>query len=326
MGFDVTGTSNLKVTVPSWREGDVQIPEDVIEEIARLYGYHNIPVALPPFTHHAFYHQQDNQFFWEQKVKDSLKFWGLTEVYTYSMVSETLFEGPLDEAVTLNNPLDSEHVHMRSTLTPSLLQVVAENKAREDIAIFELANIYKKNKTKKLPDEKKTLALALKGKLGTFVHAKGIVEQLLNELGITTAVYKDSEMGGIGASIFLDKEQLGTIEVMESNLVTAELDFEKLLQHVSLKKVYKGLSKYPPIPQDVTFVLPENVKTGDVIDEIKSINKLIVSVELLDTYDDSRTFHIIYQDPERNLTLEEVGEIHKKIISAIEKKFKGKAK
>lgn len=327
LGFAVSEKNSiLTVGVPSWREGDVSIPQDIIEEVARMYGYHHIPTALPSFTHHAFYHQESNPFFWEQKIKDTLKDWGLTEVYTYSMVSEILLEGPLTEAVTLANPLDSEHVHMRTTLTPSLLQVVGDNKARDEVAIFEIANVYKKKKGEKLPEEKRHIAFILKGKLGTFFHAKGVVEQLFSEVGIHTVTFTDSDLGGIGASVYIGKESIGTIEVMETDLVTAELDFDKLLSYMTLKKVYKGLHKYPPITEDLSCILPEETKTGDVIATIASLDNLIVKVGLVDIYENTRTFHLVYQDPERNLTTVEVGEIHKKIIATIEKKYKGKIK
>ncbi|HYK09160.1 MAG TPA: hypothetical protein VEW42_06730, partial [Candidatus Eisenbacteria bacterium] len=138
--------------------------------------------------------------------------------------------------------------------------------------------------------------------------------------------YTDSEMGGIGATVSVHKENIGTIEVMDSHLVTCELNFEKLLQFATLKKTYTPLTKYPPIEEDMSFVLDEAVKTGDVMEEIGSVSKLIVRVVLTDTFENSRTFHIVYQDKERNLTTEEVGEIRKKIISSIEKKFKGKVK
>ncbi len=327
LGFSVQkDSSSLLVGVPSWREGDVIIPEDVIEEIARIYGYHNIPTSLPPFSSHSFYHQSDNQFFWEQKIKDSCKYWGLTEVYTYSMVSETLFEGPLKDAITLKNPLDTDHVYMRQTLTPSMLQVLADNKGREEIRIFEIANIYKKSKQSKLPSETRSISFVLKGHMGTFAHAKGIIEQLFHELGIENEVFTDSDLGGIGASILLADKHLGTIEVMENDLVTAELDFEMLLKYATAKKVYTPLSKYPPITEDIAFILDETIKTGDIIDTIQSIDTLIVNVALLDAYERSRTFHIVYQDKQRNLTTGEIGEIHKKIIETIEKRFKGKAK
>lgn len=327
LGFGVQKEdSTLIVTVPSWREGDVSIPEDIVEEVARLYGYHNIPTQLPPFTSHSFYHVGDNQFFWESRIKDALKYWGLTEVYTYSMVSETLFEGPLDEAVTLNNPLDSDHVHMRKTLTPSLLGVIAENKAREHVSIFELANVYSKVKGIKLPVETRTLGFVLKGKMGNFSHAKGIIEQILHELGIKNAQFTDSDLGGIGASIVVEKKHVGTVEVMDSRLITAELDFEKLLSFASLKKTYRPLAKYPPVEEDMSFVLGDKIKTGDVIEEVLSVSKLIASVALTDMFENSRTFHIVYQDKEKNLTTEETGEIRKEIIFLVEKKFKGKVK
>ena len=189
LGFEVeVKNGNLLVKVPTWRELDVTIPEDIVEEVARIYGYHNIPTLLPPFEHAEFYHPTNISFFWEQKAKEALKYWGFTECFTYSMVSEILFEGPLEEAVTLKNPLDEEHVHMRKTLTPSLLQVLDANKIRQNVKIFEIANTYHKNNPpaggEKLPAEIRKLAFTVKGQDGTFYHAKGFVEALGEEFGI----------------------------------------------------------------------------------------------------------------------------------------------
>ena len=327
LGFEVETTeSTLKVKVPSWRELDVTIPEDVIEEVARMYGYHNVPSKLPPFDFATPYHQNTNQFFWEQKAKDALKFWGLTEVYTYSMVSETMLEGPIQDAVTLHNPLDSDHVHMRTTLTPSLLQVASENKARDNVAIFEIANVYAKNKKAKLPDERRTLGFVLQGERADFYHAKGIVEQLAKEFGIADLVFTDSELGGIGASVYMGKDHLGVIEVMDKHLVTGEFDFEVLLSHATLHKVYTPLAKYPAITEDISLILNPKTKTGDVTAEIQKQSNLVVAVSLLDMYEDTRTFHIVYQHKNRNLTTEEVADIRKKIIATVEKSFKAKVK
>lgn len=327
LGFGVEEKdSTLKVLVPSWRELDVTIPEDVIEEVARMYGYHNIPSKLPPFDFTTPYHQGNNQFFWEQKAKDAFKFWGLTEVYTYSMVSETMLEGPIEKAVTLINPLDSEHVHMRTTLTPSLLQVVSENKALDTVEIFEIANVYAKNKRAKLPDETRTLGYVLKGKRGTFFHAKGIAQQLAKEFGIQQLTFTDSELGGIGASIYIDKDHVGVIEVMDKDIVTVECNFTVLLKYATLHKTYVPLAKYPAITEDISIILDGVVKTGDIIEDIQKQSKLVTDVSLVDTYEQTRTFHIIYQDKNKNLTTEEVAEIRKKMIDSIEKKFKGKVK
>jgi phenylalanyl-tRNA synthetase beta chain len=150
----------IKVEVPSFRIGDVEIEEDVIEEIARIYGYHNLPSLLPPQTQ-VIAHKFANQFYFEQRVKNALKYWGFTEVYSYSMVSEELFEGSPAEAVEISNPLSEEWIYLRKTLVPSLLKIISENKNREIIKIFEIANVYNK-RSNDLPKELMTFAGVLK--------------------------------------------------------------------------------------------------------------------------------------------------------------------
>jgi len=154
LGFEVQQQeNNLIVTVPKNKQGDdMQIPEDLIEEIARVYGYPNIPDTLPTFTSQTYFHLDKNEFYWEDRIKDALKYFGFTEVYTYPMVSETLYEGPITSAVAIQNPLSDDMVYMRRTLTPSLLQVVKENQDYEAISVFELANVYEKN-SKDLPKQ-----------------------------------------------------------------------------------------------------------------------------------------------------------------------------
>ncbi len=327
LGFDVTEKENaLSVKVPTWRENDIVIAEDVIEEIARMYGYHNLPTALPPYTWHTPYHQNTNPFYWEQRAKEALKQWGFTETYTYATVSETLFEGPLEEAVTLKNPLDSDHVYLRKTLTPSLLQVIHEHKTRENIQIFEIANVYHKNRKEKLPMEVQTLAFVIKGEKKTYYHAKGYVEALLAEFGIEKATYDDPKLGGIGSSILIDKEYAGEIEVVTDDTVCAELNFDLLLKHATAKKTYTPIPKYPPIEEDLALTVDVSVKTGDIIKAIQKQSSLIVKVELLDIYKNSRTFHIVYQDETKNLTTEEVKIIREKIISYLQEKLSGTIK
>lgn len=326
LGFGIKiNSSSLTATVPTWREQDVTIEEDVVEEVARIYGYHNIPTALPPFTQAVPYHQNKNPFYLEQRLKELLKDIGFTEVYTYSMVSEDLFEGPLNTAITLKNPLDAQHMYLRKTLTPSLLEVTRENKSYDAVHIFEIANTYHKKK-KDLPDEIRKLALVMKGNDGTFYHAKGILEVLCKEFGITDLTVAESQVGGIGASIYFGKNYVGDIIVMDENLVTLEINFDTLLAKSNMKKTFTPLAKYPPITEDVSFVLEQTVKTGDVIQEIQKQDVLIQHVSLLDIYEDTRTFHIVYQDKQKNLTTEEVAKIHERIVSALSKKFGAKVK
>jgi phenylalanyl-tRNA synthetase beta chain len=162
LGFPTDNTENsLTVSVPSFRVLEVLGEEDIIEEIARVYGYHNLPSVLPPVYSSAITPLGSDIFYWEKRVKQAMKYWGYTETYTYSSVSETLFEGPVEDAVSIKNPLDEDHVYMRKTLVPSLLQVVDENKAYKTIQIFEITNVYTKNGTG-LPKETRMFASILK--------------------------------------------------------------------------------------------------------------------------------------------------------------------
>jgi len=164
-----------------------------------------------------------------------MKYWGFTETYTYSMVSEGLFEGPLEEAVEINNPLNEEFIYMRKTLVPSLLKVVSENKNSEIIKIFEISNIYNK-RLNNLPEEVLTFAGVIKKEKVSFYEVKGLIEQLSLDLGIKDLSFKQSEKTGNGASIYLGKEYLGEIEIMDTNLIDFELNFQILIKHATQKR------------------------------------------------------------------------------------------
>ena len=149
-----------------------------------------------------------NEYIFEKKVKDALKYWGFTECYTYSMVSAELLEGPEEEAVTIQNPLSEEFIYMRKTLVPSLLKVISDNKKHREIKIFELAKVYlKQNGT--LPKERSMLAGIIKKTSTDFYEIKGLIEQLLIDLGIRNPTFKNSQKGGLGSSIYLDELSWG---------------------------------------------------------------------------------------------------------------------
>ena len=326
LDFENTITGNiLKIKVPSFRIGDIEIEEDIIEEIARIYGYNNIPTLIPPLSTNQIIKPFINEFYWEQRVKDAFKYWGFTEAYTYSFVSEDLLEGPESEAIKIQNPLSEEFVYMRKTLVPSLLKVISENKKRQEIKIFELSKIYLKNNTE-LPKENLSLAGVIKKSNVSFYEIKGIIEQLLSDLGINKVVFKNSQKTGLGASLFIDKEYLGEIEVLEHDLIDFEIDFEVILKHATLTKKYKQLSKYPPIMEDLSIIIDEQISTQDVLQEILKQNSLITDVYLFDRFKDSRSFRITYQDSEKNLTSAEITPIREKIISSLISNYKATIK
>ncbi len=326
LGFAVKKKDTvLFVTIPSFRMLDVEGQEDIIEEIARVYGYHNLPSVLPSITSGHITPLGEDIFYWEKRAKQTMKYWGYTETYTYSAVSETLFEGPIDEAVTIKNPLDEDHTYMRKTLVPSLLQVISENKAYKIIRIFEIANVYSKNRDY-LPKETRMFAGILKKPNASFFEIKGLLEQIARDFGIPDLQFEKARKGGIGADILLEKQEIGEIEVLDDTSVNFEINFDILAHHATLHRSYIPLSKFPPIIEDLAFVLEETISTGSIIKEMQKQSPLIREVTLLDRFHASRTFHIIYQDKEKNLTNEEVKVIREQIISAIAKKFKASLK
>ncbi|HRN95945.1 MAG TPA: phenylalanine--tRNA ligase subunit beta [Candidatus Levybacteria bacterium] len=318
LGFSVENTnSSITVTVPSYRLGDVEREEDIIEEVARVYGYHNLPSILPPTGTTKPYHLSTDQFYWERRVKSALKYWGFTEVYTYSMVSEDLLEGSVDNAVALKNPLDQDHMYMRRTLVPSLLQIVNENTHVPSLQIFELANVYKK-KEKNLPEEILHLAGVIKKEHVSFYEVKGYIQSLLEDLGITAIQFKTSDTTN-GASVIIKQSEIGTLEILDDNCINFELNFQHILTQVSSKKQYQHISIHPPIIEDVRIAVDAGVEYETIIQTIKKNSSLIKSVELLDTYKDKKTFRITYQHATRNLTNDDIIDIRKKITSALKK-------
>ena len=157
-------------------------------------------------------------------------------------------------------------------------------------------------------------------------------ENLLEDLGIKNYKFKNRP-DGAGANIFVGIDELGYIEILNSNLMDFEISMDVLLKHATLRKIYKPIAKFPPIVEDITFVLGEEINTEDVIEEIKLQSFLITEVSLKDQFGNpampagwAKTFHIIYQATDKNLTNEEVAEIRNGIVKSVTKKFKASVK
>ncbi|MBI2074555.1 MAG: phenylalanine--tRNA ligase subunit beta [Candidatus Levybacteria bacterium] len=324
LGFE-TKIENYSLTtkVPSWRTKDVTIEEDIIEEIARVFGYQLLPSITPPLTGVENYSLEHNEFYWEKRIKNALKYWGFIEVYTYSMVSEQLLEGPIGKAVELSNPLTEDMTYMRTTLVPSLLQVLKDNKNREEIKIFEIANVYKK-KENSLPKEELIIAGVIQKEHVSFLEVKGTIEQLLTDLGIKSLNFKKRENGGAGAEIYIGDNNLGNIEILDQYIINFELNFQTILKFATLKKIYKPIPKFPPIIEDVRLLIDPKILYEEIISVIKKQSGLVVNVSLLDVFENKKTFRVTYQHPQKTLTNEEISKERVKIYSALKKELKVK--
>lgn len=339
LSFDVTTEekSLLNVTPPSFRQSDVAIQEDIVEEVARIFGYHNLPSILPEgqTPNIAF----DWEFFWETRIKQALKYWGFTETYTYSLISKNLLSkggSKPKETLKLQNPLTEENEFLRSTLLPSLLEVVAANQSKEEKSfLFELSMTYKKQREGLLPDEKPQLAIIILG--GKYLDIKGYVEQLFVEIGRRDLEIKTTADEKI--PVFFDrvkstilKDNIGYFgeiakPILESfgirdNVSACELDCEKLFSSAATNRTYTPPSKFPPVIEDLTFEKNKiDVFAVDIVKTIRAFNKLIVNVKITTVYKNTLTFRIRYQSYTETLTNDKIEGLRREIVKILENKY-----
>lgn len=319
LGFEAKWSRDkLTVRIPSYRSHDIKIPEDIVEEIARIYGYHNLPSEI--MQGNIPEPMKDSPFSFEDTLKNILKGWGGIEVYTYSMVPEEFVE---DGALKLKNPLGKDSAYMRDSLMNSLVDAALKNSGvKEPAHLFEMANIYIP-KRGALPEEKMTLA----GILMNFEYrqAKGIIEALLEELNISVKYNQvDSKyfLPSQSIQISTNGRTLGQFGVLEKNgYLYYEFSVEDLRAVSSSISSYKSLPKYPAQIEDITLELPSRTKVGKVVNEIMESSKLINNAELTDIYQDSYTFRVWYQDSKKTLTDSEVDVIRKNLLKKVAKKF-----
>ncbi|PIS14710.1 phenylalanine--tRNA ligase subunit beta [Candidatus Shapirobacteria bacterium CG09_land_8_20_14_0_10_39_12] len=323
---------NISAVVPHFRNGDIAIPEDLVEEIARLYGYHNLPNILPPISSLNF--QKDPVFDWENKIKIALKYWGFTETASYSLVSKDLlnkFGIDENDCLKISNPLTEDLVYLRTSLIPSILEIITKNK-QDKINIFEMANIYLPQGENSLPDERMRLTMAVTG--NSFFELKGVIEGLLYELGIKKYTFLESALVNFlqnPAEIFVNTESVGSIGIISPKILTdfniktpvtvCDIDLADLFKFASKAKHFTALPKYPAVIEDLSLAFPPRSPIGLVIAEIKNVDKIVKKAELIDSYQDTRTLRITFQNSEKNITDKEVKLVREKIIKKLSVKF-----
>lgn len=320
LGFSVSGDDKYKVEVPSSRSRDIDIPEDVIEEVARIHGYHNIPNILmsgiiPKYSPNADFDK-------EMKIRRLLTGLGAHEVYTYSMVSKDMTD---KNSLKIKNPLGSDNSYMRTSLKNSLLEAAKSNLGvKEPFHFFEMANVYLPQNNE-LPEEVIMLAGIFSN--SDYRIAKGIIESLLEKINIDYKFVQKNKSG------FSDSERLevvsnigylGEFGKIYSGMIYYEFDVEALITIGFKTHSYIAIPQYPSQVEDLTLEVPEGVKVGELMNLI-SQNGLVSDVELRDIYEGKKktyTFRIWYQSNDKTLTNNEVDIIRNKLINQLQSKFK----
>jgi len=273
----------ISVTPPSFRAQDICIPEDVIEEIARIFGYHNLPTASLPGPIPKFI--SDPIFKWETKIKTALKYLGFNEVYTYSLVDK-------DSGLKIKNPLSSEWTYLRTSIIPSHLKVITENSGRFlHINLFEIANVYIPRKND-LPQEQ--LRLVISTTDPDYYRFKGIVETLFSDLGLSRF------------SIRIDSE---------SGVLYFEESLDLILKNATLIKTFAPISKFTPIFEDINVT--HDHPYDQIVLAIKKISSLISNVELIDKYQNKLTLRLTFHSDTKQLSAGDIEPIRSKLTSII---------
>jgi phenylalanyl-tRNA synthetase beta chain len=341
------------ITVPTDRYDMGVFPvtesNDVAEEIARAYGYDNVPSTI--MSGIAQGSPTAKQTFVKRVINALLGF-GFYEIETFTFYSPKNFDllnipkdSPMRNTVNIRNPLGEDTSVMRTTAVASMMQVVARNyNGRVDnVSLFEYATEYIPNADSNLlPQEPKKFIMSCYGPGKDFFYLKGAIEKLLWSLNIENVEFKRNSDGGMyhptrTADIFVDGEKIGTIgemhpQVLENYRVktkvcVADISADILFEHLRGVHEYVSLAKFPALTRDIALVCDESVTNGEIISVIKSVcgNKL-ESVKLFDVYrgenipkgKKSMAYALILRDKNATLTDAVADNLLKNILKHLE--------
>lgn len=323
----------LAITPPHYRVFDVCIPEDIVEEVARMYGYHNLPPQI--MTGSIPVPLKIPDFAVERSMKQFLKYTGFIETYSYSFVSkDMLLKSNLDPKnhLRLSNPLSTDIEYMRTTLIPSILEVAKNNQSIvSHLNLFELAKIYHQS-SDSLPDEESMLVLLSSQ---DFFHLKGIIENLMIELGIGSYEERPSENLFLhphkSLSFVRGGRELGSLGVVHPKVegdfqlhipcTLAYFSVRALVSLASQNKKYVPISKYPEATEQLSLLIPHTIQLGKVLAQMKKEVPYIVQIDLLERFSDSITLKITYQDQSKSLTSDDIAAFRKSVLHLLESKY-----
>jgi phenylalanyl-tRNA synthetase beta chain len=347
------GSDVLRVTAPPHRLDIQEGPADLIEDLARLYGYDRLPATLladrlPPQTGNPALE-------FEERVRDLLTGAGLQETINYALTTperEALLGVQPAEYVRLLNPISSERSVMRQSVLTSVLDAAAANlRHTADVRLFEVGRVYVPRPDAKLPNEPRRLAVVLCGKRATdfwgetdktpapldFFDLKGVVEALVGDLHLPAPSYRRSSIPclhpGKAAELLADGQVIGyfgelhpksaeAFDMAGRQVLAGEFDLEALQAATPARHDYMPIGRFPAALRDVAVIVPEATPADQVEAEIRAGGgDLLRGVRLFDLYHGdsiaagakSLAYALTYQADDRTLTDKEVDRAHKKI-------------
>lgn len=353
LGFDTEINDDvITVQVPS-RLKDITIKEDLIEEVARIYGYDDIPSTLPVFEKVTSGQLTDRQYK-TRMVKEVLEGAGLDQAITYSLVSKedaTAFAMQQRQTIDLLMPMSEAHASLRQSLLPHLIEAASYNVARKnkDVKLFEIGNVFFANGEGELPDQVEYLSGILtgdyvvnqwQGKKETvdFYLAKGVVDRVSEKLNLEFS-YRRADIDGLHpgrtAEILLENKVIGFIGELHPTLAADndlkrtyvfELNFDALMA-VSVGYInYQPIPRFPGMSRDIALEVDQNIPAADLLSTIHAHGGNILKDTLVfDVYQGehlekgkkSIAIRLNYLDTEETLTDERVSKVQAEIEAAL---------
>ncbi|WP_019795733.1 phenylalanine--tRNA ligase subunit beta, partial [Streptococcus sobrinus] len=356
--FPVTGDQeHFTVTVPR-RRWDISIQADLVEEIARIYGYEKLPTTLPEAAGTAGELTASQNL--RRKVRTLAEGAGLSEIISYALTTPekaVQFAQNPTNVTELMWPMSIERSALRQNVVAGMLDTIAYNVARKnkDIAIYEIGKVFeqKGNPKEDLPNEQDTFALAMTGLVSDkdfqtaaqpvdFFHVKGILEALFDKLDLVVDYVPDKSLAalhpGRTASLVLAGQTIGFVGQVHPEVAkdygipetyVAEINLTALQANLQPAQAFVEITKFPAVSRDIALLVDQAVSHQAVLDAIQEAGvKRLTSIKLFDVYaghnivhgKKSMAYSLTFQNPDDNLTDEEVAKYMEKITKSLTEK------
>lgn len=347
LGFGVDADT---ITVPSWR-GDVEHYSDLAEEVARFYGYNQIPTtAMTGVTTRGGYSPEQTL---ERSLGSVCRSLGYDEIITYSFISPTYYDkirlpenSPLRKSMKIMNPLGEDTSIMRTTVMPSMLEILTRNYnyRNKEAHLYELGRTYFEREDG-MADEPKHLSLGLYGPVESFFTLKGAVETILDSIRAEDVTYvaeknDPSYHPGRCAKVYVKGQEVGTLGQIhplvaanysvDTELYYADLKFDALFASRGANPEYQPLPKFPAVTRDIAVLVDKAVTVGALESSIQAAAKgLLKDVTLFDIYEGAKlpagkksvAFNLVLRADDRSLTAQEADDEVKLVLVNLEKDF-----
>lgn len=356
LGIKTLSQDTLIITPPTYRT-DLTRPEDIYEEVIRMYGFENIEAVMPVEDIESGL--KDAKISVADNVRETLKEIGLHEVINYTFIPREALDifKIKDKVIEISNPLSEDMVIIRPTLMYSLLANIRDNFNRNqfDLRFFEVSKVF--TPAEELANEDLRICIAIAGRpertlwnpkpeAYDFYTIKGYVEKLLEYMGINRYKLerstKETFHPGRSADIRIGNDIIGTfgevhpdvleaMDIKRERAYVADIDLAKAERYIKSAVKYERVVKYPEVTRDLAIVMDKDVLVGNMIEDLKKVSALIESVEIFDIYQGEKididkksvAISITLRNKTKTLTEKEINNVVDKVLDTISKKYKG---